>query len=84
MGDKFTPIKDYAPHYGQVLTVDGLVRRYKNPDDCLYWLRNEQHELSEPVRCRWLRKCCVKVEEDELRKMQEAMPKVQDREAQAQ
>lgn len=75
VGDKFTPIKDHAPHYGQILTVDGLVRQYKNPDDCLYWLKDEQGQLLEPIRCWWLRKCCTKVE------LSEVMPKVQDREA---
>lgn len=63
VGDRFTPIKDYAPHFGKILIVDGLVRRYKNPDDCMYWLKGEQGQLLEPVRCYWLRKCCTRVQE---------------------
>lgn len=61
-GDRFTPIKDYAPHAGQVLTVDGLLRRYKNPDDSIYWVKDEQGSLIEPVRAWWLRQCCRRVE----------------------
>lgn len=50
IGDRFTPIKDYAPHFGKVLIVDGLLRTYKNPDDCMYWLKDEHGELLEPIR----------------------------------
>lgn len=59
-GDKFTPIKDYAPHYGKVLTIDGLLRKYNNPDNCLYWVKDDAGNLDD-VRCWWLRKCCTRV-----------------------
>lgn len=73
VGDQFTSFA--AP--ANVVTVDGLLRKYANPDDCMYWLKDEQGQLLEPVRCWWLRKCCTKVG----RKLQEIMPRVQDREA---
>lgn len=60
VGDKFTPVDDDAPFAGQVLTVDGLIRQYKNPDDCLYWIIDED-DLPHDVRCWWLRKCCRRV-----------------------
>ena len=62
VGDRFTPIEDYMPYAGQILTVEGVVRRYANPDDCLYWIKDGNGELLEPVRCWWLRKCCRRVE----------------------
>lgn len=60
-GDKFTPIKDYAPYAGKVIIVDGLLRHYSNPDDCMYEVKDENGNLLEPVRAWWLRKCCRRV-----------------------
>ena len=61
VGDRFTPIKDYAPHAGKTLIVDGLLRAYTNPDDCPYWVKDEDGTQLEPVRSWWLRKCCRRV-----------------------
>lgn len=62
VGDKFTPIKDYAPYYGRVLEVLALDRRYNNPDDCAYILRDAEGGTEFEARCWWLRKCCRRVE----------------------
>lgn len=63
-GDRFTPMSDYASHAGKVLVVDGLLRKYKDPDDSIYWIKDEEGNLLEPTRCWWLRKCCRRVEGD--------------------
>lgn len=60
-GDRFTPVESHATHFGKILTVDGLLRAYKNPDDCLYWVIDEARTPYD-VRCWWLRKCCQRVE----------------------
>lgn len=62
-GDRFTPTEPHAPHYGQTLTVEGLVKWYKNPDDCLYWVVNEEG-VEHHIRCGWLRKCCRRVSDE--------------------